>query len=95
VAITNVYGSVTSNPALLTVLPLVIQTQASPGGGPFQLTLDTAVGINYEVEYSTNLLNWYVWFTLGGNGQPFMLSDPNAGQNPYRFYRIVLSPQGH
>jgi hypothetical protein len=92
VAVTNVYGSVTSSPASLTVLPLVINVPPVSGSNPFQLTLDTAIGINYEIEYSTNLLDWYEWFSLSGSGRPITLSDP---QNQDRFYRIVLSPAGH
>lgn len=94
VTITNAYGSATSSPAAwLTVLPLDIIAPNRLANGQFQFTFDTASGINYEVEYSTNLLDWYVWLTLGGNGQPLTLSDPNTAGTPQRYYRILLSPQ--
>ena len=93
VAITNVYGSVTSNPVGLTVLPLIIALPALPPNGPFQFTFDTAIGIHYEVEYSTNLTQWSPLITVSGNNQPLMLSDPNAESGPQRYYRIILSDQ--
>lgn len=93
VIITNAYGSATSYPAMLTVLPLSIAVPAKLVNGQFQITFDTAAGVNYDVEYSTNLLDWYPWLNLGGNGQPLTLSDPNTIGTQQRFYRIVLLPQ--
>jgi hypothetical protein len=93
VAITNVYGSVTSNPALLTVLPLGITAPTKLANGRFQFSFDTATGVHYEVEYSTNLTDWYPFITVGGNGTPLTLSDPNTAGSQQRYYRIIQSPQ--
>jgi len=93
VAITNVYGSVTSNPALLTVLPLGITMPTKLANGQFQFSFDTAAGVSYEVQYSTNLTDWYPWLTIGGSGVPLTLTDPNIAGNQQRYSRIFLSPQ--
>jgi hypothetical protein len=92
VAVTNIYGCVTSVPALLTVLPLAISIPAGPFNGHFQLMFDTAAGLSYEVRYSTNLVDWYPWLDAFGSGQPFTLSDPNSGDSTQRFFRVVLTP---
>ncbi|HEV2696325.1 MAG TPA: FG-GAP-like repeat-containing protein [Verrucomicrobiae bacterium] len=88
VVITNVYGSVTSSPAVLTVIPLGIMTPAKLVNGQYQLTFDTATGVTYTVQYSTDLKTWYPLLTLGGTGSPVTLADP-AG-NGRRFYRISM-----
>ena len=93
VIITNFYGSVTSNPAMLTVLPLGIAAPTMLTNGQFQFSFDTANGVNYAVQYSTNLTQWFPFVTLGGIGVPFTLIDPNTAGSQQRFYRIILSPQ--
>jgi uncharacterized repeat protein (TIGR03803 family) len=93
VAVTNVFGSVTSNPALLTVLPLGITAPTMLASCQFQFSFDTATGVNYAVQYSTNFMQWFPFVTLGGIGVPLTLIDPNTSGSPQRFYRIILSPQ--
>jgi hypothetical protein len=93
VAITNVYGSVTSSPVQLTVLPLEISTSTGLVAGQLQFSFDTATGMFYQVEYSTNLVDWYPWLDLDGNGQPFTLVDPDMSASRQRFYRVVLTPR--
>jgi hypothetical protein len=61
--------------------------------GQFQFSFDTATGVNYAVQYSTNLTQWFPVMTLGGIGVPLTVIDPNTTGNRQRFYRIVLSPQ--
>ena len=92
VVITYVFGSITSNPALLTVLPLGITAPTMLAHGQFQLSFDTATGVDYEVDYSTNLADWYPLTTVGGNGAPLTVIDPNTAGSPQRFYRIIQSP---
>ena len=93
VVVTNTYGSVTSNPAKLTVFPLNITVPMMFANGQFHFSFDTATGVNYAVEYSTNLTQWFPLVTLGGIGVPFTLIDPNTAGTHQRFYRIILSPQ--
>ena len=91
VVITNVYGSVTSSPARLTVLPLEIIAPIRLADGQFQFTFDTASGVQYEVEYSTNLTDWQPLMTVGGNDAPLTLTDPNTAGSRQRYYRLVQS----
>ncbi len=93
VTITNTYGSVTSNPAMLTVLPLVITGPSMLPNGQCQLGFDSAVGVNYQIQYSADLQQWLPWVTLGGNGSHLTVMDPNTAFNLRRFYRVSLSPQ--
>jgi uncharacterized repeat protein (TIGR03803 family) len=93
VVVTNAYGSVTSNPAMLTVLPLGITVPPMLASGQFQFSFDTVTGVNYAVQCSTNLTQWFPWVTLGGLGVPLTLIDPNAAGSQQRFYRIILSAQ--
>ena len=93
VAIASTYGSVTSNPAMLTVLPIGITTPKRLANGQFQFSFDTAIGVNYAVQYSTNLFQWFPFVTLGGIGVPLTLIDPNAASSPQHFYRVSLTPQ--
>jgi hypothetical protein len=92
IVITNFYGSITSNPALLTVFPLGITMPTKLANGQFQFSFDTAAGVSYAVQYSTNLTDWYPLMTVGGNGVPLTLTDPNTAGSPQRYYRIFLSP---
>lgn len=89
VVITNVFGSVTSNPALLMVTPLAMTAPAILTSGEFQFGFDTATGVDYEVEYSTDLVNWHPLISVGGVGLPVTLIDPNTAGSPRRFYRII------
>ena len=75
----------------LTVLPLGITGVKIPASGQFQFSFDTASGVNYVVQYSTNLNQWFQLITVGGVGFPMTLTDPMGG-NRNRFYRILLSP---
>jgi hypothetical protein len=61
--------------------------------GQFQFSFDTVTGVNYAVQCSTNLTQWFPWVTLGGLGVPLTLIDPNAAGSQQRFYRIILSAQ--
>jgi len=93
VVITNAYGSVTSYPAMLAVLPLDIGAATQLTNGQFQFSFDTAPGVYYAVQYSTNLTQWFPLVKIGGNGVPLNLIDPDTTGNRQRFYRVILSPQ--
>jgi len=54
-------------------------------------------GLNYQVQYTTNLVAQPDWINLGGvvnaTGSTVSLTDTNAIANsPQRFYRIQLLP---
>jgi hypothetical protein len=74
-----------------TVLPRSITSPAIPAGGQFQFSFDTATGVNYAVQYSTNLAQWFPFVTVGGIGVPLNVIDPNAAGSQQRFYRVILS----
>jgi Immunoglobulin I-set domain len=92
---TNLYGSVTSSPAMLTVSPLALAAPQLATGGQFQFSFDTITSVNYTVQYSTSLssADWIPLLTLEGYGGPITIIDPNAVSSSQRFYRIVLSAQ--
>jgi len=91
VVVSNFYGSVTSSPALLSVLPLSISTPLTLPDGQFQFGFDTATGVNYSVQWSTNLQDWEPFVEIGGVGIPILLTDPNAINSQNKFYRVQLS----
>jgi hypothetical protein len=61
------------------------------GNGHFQFTFNTVAGLNYTVQYSTNLATWWSWITLGGSGAPLTITDTSAN-SPTRVYRVQLTP---
>ena len=73
VVVTNTYGSVTSNPAKLTVFPLNITAPMMFANGQFHFSFDTATGVNYAVEYSTNLTQWFPFGDFGRNWRAIYL----------------------
>lgn len=91
VAVTNAWGGVVSDAATLSVISIPIGAPHFVGNGQFQFSFDATVGVNYTVEYSTNLFQWFSLLTIGGVSGPISITDPNAF-NSQRFYRAVLSP---
>ncbi len=58
-----------------------------PANDQFQFTLNGLAGLDYVVEYSTTLTNWFPLFTTNAPGGAFNILDPNATA-PRRFYRV-------
>lgn len=93
VVITNSALSLTSNPALLTVV-------ARPGfSSPqrladqtFRFTLSSTVGSVCTVEHSTNLTSWAVLSNVTVVASPFTLTDFGASNLSRRFYRARVGP---
>jgi subtilase family serine protease len=90
VSVANPYGRTLSSAAILTVLPLSLQAPEMASGG-FQFGFNMAPGVNYTLEYSTDLITWFPLVTFTGNAGPILILDPNVIDNPCRFYRIGLS----
>ena len=93
VQVTNLFGSVTSSPAALIVNPAGVSLGLYPG-----LTISGAVGKDFGIQYTTNLVitNWTTITTLTLT-QPMQLwvdtnANVSAGNNPQRFYRVVAIP---
>ncbi len=93
VTITNAYGSITSNPAMLTVLPLVLTAPQVLTNGQFQFSFNTITGVDYSIQYSTTLTDWTPLVTFEGYGGLITIITPNAVGSTQCFYRISLSPQ--
>jgi uncharacterized repeat protein (TIGR03803 family) len=74
-------------------LPTFLTAPELLANGQFQFSFNTATGVNYAVQYSTNLTQWFPFVTVGGIGLPLTLIDPNTASSQQRFYRIILSPQ--
>ncbi|MBI1177607.1 hypothetical protein GC207_09230 [bacterium] len=72
--------------------PVVLSGYGFNTGGQFQMNLEGITGKTYLFQSSTDLFNW---MTLGTNVAPadiFPLTDPNAANHPYQFYRAIEQP---
>ncbi len=73
------------------------QTNASPmlslqsQSGAMQLTIGGASGRTYEVQVSTDLLNWTAWTQVDSIGTNSIM-DTNTTIYPRRFYRVRVLP---
>jgi hypothetical protein len=92
VVVTNLAGSVTSEPATLSVYESAAAT-LNPSvdllGDTFQFDVNGVPGFNYVIFDSTNLIDWTPFAT---NASPFSLIESNASQLPQHFYRAVYLP---
>jgi hypothetical protein len=96
VVITNAYGAVTSNPAILTVnlaAPFAIASSCTFTNGAFGFAFTNNPGASFTVLATTNLTQPLGdWITLTGLTEPFPgqfeFTDPGATNNPQRFYRV-------
>lgn len=64
----------------------------SAANGTFQFRINGAVGQQFIIEASTNLVNWTPVATNTLTGTTFDYSDPNSASLKSRFYRSRLSP---
>ncbi len=60
--------------------------------GKFQMQLDGPAGWNYNVQTSSNLVNWSVLLMTNPATLPFSWTDAGATNFNWRFYRVQLSP---
>jgi hypothetical protein len=91
---TTIYGgSFSEGTVFRLLLPPIITAPTMLANGQFQFNFNTATGVDYAVEYSTNLTQWLPLVTLGGIGVPLTVIDPNTASSQQRYYRIILSPQ--
>ena len=89
VVVSNMYGSVTSSPANLTVYLTDAATLSQPilsAGNQIQFAIEGVSGFQYAVAASTNLVDWVPVET---NIAPFIFSDSATGNFPERFYRAI------
>jgi hypothetical protein len=66
--------------------------QAYLSNGVFTAQLSGATNMTYVLQGSTDFITWVPVNTNVPASTPFLLSDPQAGNFPYRFYRAVQQP---
>ena len=67
-------------------------TLSSPAlrtNGSFGFNIAGAPGLIYQIDASTNLLNWLSVTSLIPTNSPFQFSDPAPANTPNKFYRAV------
>jgi hypothetical protein len=95
VKVTNNYTSLSAtNNFTVTVNPLDQPTVSSinVSGRQVSLVATGALGPDYTLWASTNLVNWQILFTSNSPVIPVTLVDTNFNIYPIRFYRIQLGP---
>jgi hypothetical protein len=94
VVVSNAGGAVTSSVAALTVIAISQPAISEPSwnGSQFSLTVNGQSGLDYAVQFSTNLVNWQTVFITNSPALPFSWTDPNSGTYPVGFYRILAGP---
>ena len=90
VFITNVYGSITSNPAILTVNPAGVSIALYSG-----VTIDGVEGFTYGIQSTTDLSDTNSWqgttnITLTSATQLWL--DTQPASQAHRYYRVVPGP---
>jgi autotransporter-associated beta strand protein len=88
--VTNNYGSTTSAVANLTLAPPPsITSQATSNG--FQLSGLSLPGLAFNVQASTNLLDWTTIFTnLSDTNGLLLFTDASVSTTPIRFFRVLF-----
>jgi hypothetical protein len=59
-------------------------------GQPFNAMLYALPGLSYEIDASTNLVNWLPLTNFISTNTPFYFNDPTATNYNQRFYRAVI-----
>ena len=80
-----------TNSFTVIVIPFVLTGPAWLANGDFQFVFSTGVGVNYTIQYSTNLTDWIPINSFISPGGLFTFQDPNATNSPWRFYRVLLN----
>jgi hypothetical protein len=72
-------------------LPPKISINCGPTNGAMQLTIGGDIGRSYDIEVSTDLVNW-IWWTNEFNSSGTISIFDWATNSPQRFYRANLGP---
>lgn len=86
----NYYGL---DDVTVTPVPPVAFSTAALTGGNLEMTWNSLAGLNYEVDYTTNLapVNWQLLQTLTATNNTCGLTETNV-QEEQRYYRLILLP---
>ena len=87
--VTNLAGSATSSNAVLSVVPLRIDSAASSNNAPLQLTITGAPGPGYAVEVSDDLTNWTILTSFTNISGVVEFTDEPSTNLSRRFYRAA------
>jgi hypothetical protein len=87
--IQSIYNKGPEGKAGLARAPMLSLQSQSEGG--MQLTIGGAAGRIYEVQVSTDLLNWMAWTQVNSTGTNSVVDTKTAGRQQ-RFYRARLLP---
>ena len=78
---------------LFTIQPGVLFTGSGYlSNGVFGVQISGSVSNTYVLQGSTNFLNWVSVSTNVPAISPFLITDPQAGQLRFRFYRVLQQP---
>jgi hypothetical protein len=71
---------------------IVLTAPEQLGTNQFQFDFNSASGVDYTIQYSTNLKTWTSLVEFSGSGGTETITDPNAGGSTQRFYRVLIVP---
>jgi hypothetical protein len=94
VVVTNYFGSVTSAPVYLNVVPSPSLASINVTNANVLLAFNTSTGATYVVESKTNLAvgSWQAAVTnLAGSGGTKMVTHTNGAGGPSQFYRVRVT----
>jgi hypothetical protein len=60
--------------------------------GSFQFGFMSAPGVNYTIQYSSDLSTWTSVLSFQSPGGSMLIVDPNAAGSSRRFYRVKIGP---
>jgi hypothetical protein len=80
-----------TNSFTVIVIPFVLTGPTRLANGDFQFVFSTGAGVNYTIQYSTNLTDWIPISSFTSPGGWYTVQDPNAATSPWRFYRVLLN----
>ena len=69
---------------------IVLTAPEQLGTNQFQFGFNSASGVDYTIQYSTNLKTWTSLLEFSGSGGTETIIDPGAGGSTQRFYRVVV-----
>jgi hypothetical protein len=92
VLVTNMDGSVTSNPALLSMKVADVSIAVTNAQKTAALTLGGVSNETYGIQFSTNLASWVGLTNLTLTAPTNVWLDPQAATQAARFYRVGQGP---
>ena len=69
-----------------------VMSSINVSGGQVSLVATGALGLDYTLWASSNLVNWQALTTSNSPVIPVTLVDPGFSAHPIRFYRIQVGP---